>query len=322
MGPEGKPRKRRKQHEPALFPKAERPQRVLVTGATGFVGSAVVRELLVRGFEVVALARRLPPCDGEPRLIRVAADVTAPGWERWVEGCSAAIHLVGIIRERPGVTFRRAHVDATARVVEACQALGIGRLVHISAVGARLDAATPYHRTKAEAEELVRSSGLAWTIIRPSVIFGPGDGFTTTLANVIRRFPVVPVFGDGSYPLQPVAVEDVAEVFAACLENPEAERRVLELGGPEVLTYVEVLRRVASSLGKRRAFIRIPLAVARPLVHLATTLLANPPITTDELTMLVSGSVADTTLVQKLFGLPRKTFAGVTWLPSPGETTR
>ncbi len=315
MGLEGKPRKRRKPQEPELFPETKRPQRVLVTGATGFVGSAVVRELLIRGFEVVALARRLPPCDGQPRLIRVAADVTALGWERWVEGCSAAIHLVGIIRERPkeGVTFRKAHVHATARVVEACQALGIGRLLHMSAVGARLDAATPYHRTKGEAEELVKASGLAWTIIRPSVIFGPGDGFTTTLARVVTRFPVVPVFGNGSYPLQPVAVEEVAEVFAACLENPEAERRVLELGGPEVLTYMEVLRRVATSLGKRRAFVKLPLGLARPLVRLATKLLANPPITSDELTMLVSGSVADTTLVQKLFGLPKKPFAGVTW---------
>lgn len=284
-----------------------------MTGATGFVGAAVVRELLARGYQVVALARKMPKAPHHEGLIRVAADASSSGWERWAEGCTAAIHLVGIIRENPkaGVTFRQAHVETTARVLEVCRNLGMQRYLHMSAAGAQLDGPTPYHRTKAEAEELVRASELAWTIFRPSVIFGPGDGFTTTLAQVVGRFPIVPVFGDGSYPLQPIAVEEVAEAFVESLERPETVHQVIELGGPEVLSYLEVLRRVATSLGKRRFFLRVPLGLARFGVRLAAALSSNPPITPDELTMLLSGSRADTSLAKKLFGLPRKPFSGV-----------
>lgn len=316
MQPGEKPRRtRKKQTAPELFNETSPTRRVLVTGATGFVGSAVVRELLARGYQVVAVARRLPEAAHQEGLIRVAADVASPGWERWAGGCDAAIHLVGIIRENPraGVTFRRAHVEATARVLEVCRNLGIQRFLHMSAVGASLHGLTPYHRTKGEAEELVRASSLAWTIFRPSVIFGPGDGFTTTLAQVIRRFPIVPVFGDGSYPLQPIAVEEVAQAFVESLERSETVQQVIELGGPEVLSYLEVLRRVAHSLGKRRFFLRVPLGLARFGVRLAAALFSNPPITPDELTMLLSGTRADTALANQLFGLPRKAFTGVSW---------
>ncbi len=319
MQPSEKPRKsRKKTTAPELSGEPSPMRRVLVTGATGFVGSAVIRELLARGYQVVALARKLPTAPHEDGLIRVAADVASPGWERWAEGCHAAIHLVGILRENPkaGVTFRRAHVQATARVLEVCGNLGVRRYLHMSALGANPQGPTAYARTKGEAEALVQASPLAWTIFRPSVIFGPGDGFTTTVAGFVRRFPVVPVFGDGSYPLQPIAVGEVAQAFVESLEKPETVHRIIELGGPEILSYMEILRRVATFLGKRRFFLRVPLRLARLGVRLAATLFSNPPITPDELTMLLSGSCADTALANQLFGLPRKAFTDLYWLSS------
>jgi len=317
-----KPRgRRKKQAMEELFPT---PRRVLVTGATGFVGRTIVAQLLARGYKVVALARKHPPSEGQPGLVRVAADASGDGWERWAEGCDAAIHLVGIIRENPkaGVTFHQAHVAATAKVLEVCGKLAIRRILHMSALGADPQGLTPYQRTKGEAEALVRSSGLDWTIFRPSVIFGPGDGFTTTLASVVRRFPIIPMFGDGSYPLHPVAVEEVAEAFVRSLELPETVGKTIELGGPEVLSYLEVLRRIASSLHCRRVFVRIPWGISRFLVRIAAALLPNPPITPDELAMLAAGSRANISLAQTLFGLPHQRFAGITWpleqpLPSP-----
>jgi len=317
MEQQQKPRgRRKKQAQEALFPA---PRRVLVTGATGFVGRTIVAELLARGYQVVALARQHPPRGGQPGLVRVAADAAGDGWERWAEGCDAVIHLVGIIRENPkaGVTFHQAHVATTAKVLEVCGKLAIRRLLHMSALGADPQGPVPYQRTKGEAEALVRSSGLDWTIFRPSVIFGPGDGFTSTLAAVVRRFPVVPVFGDGSYPLHPVAVEEVAEAFVRSLELPETVGKTIELGGPEVLSYLEVLRRIASSLGRKRVFLKLPWGISRLAVRLAAALLPDPPITPDELAMLAAGSRADTSLAQALFGLPRKRFSGLAWPLEP-----
>lgn len=283
---------------------------MLVTGASGFVGRAVVAELLRRGWQVTALARRHPAGEAEPGLVHIAADVTSPGWERWAQGCHAVVHLVGIIRERPkeGATFQKIHVEGTARVLAACQNLGIRRLIHMSAVGADSQGLTPYHRTKGQAEELVMASGLAWTIFRPSVIFGLGDGFTTALKKVVGRWPLVPIFGDGSFPLQPVAVEEVAEAFVESLANPATEGKVIELGGPEVMTYLEVLRRLAAAMGKKPLFVKVPLGLVRPMVRLTARALSNPPITPDELTMLIAGSQADNTLATQFFHLPRRRF--------------
>lgn len=287
-------------------------RRVLLTGATGFVGRNVLRELLAKGFEIVAVARSRAEIPTPPGVIRVAADLNGEGWQRWSEGCSAAIHLVGVIREVPakGVTFDGAHRIATEKVVQACRQFGIPRLVHMSALGARPQAATAYHRTKAAAEEVVRGSGLVWTIFRPSMIFGVGDGFTTALVRALRRAPVFPVFGDGSYRLQPIAVEEVARAMVASLDEPRSEAQVIELGGPEVLTYNDVLRRIGASLGRRPMMLHLPLGLSRLLVSLAEKL-PSSPITLDQLTMLLEGSTCDTRTSNDLFGIPRARFQGV-----------
>ncbi len=289
--------------------RAPRRRRVVLTGATGFIGTHVLAALLERGYQVVAVARSWPTAPPPRGVIHVAADVSGDGWLAWCEGCWALIHLVGIIREVPlaGVTFDRVHRLATARVVTACTELGIRRLVHMSALGARPDAPTAYHRTKAQGEEMVRSSGLAWTIVRPSVVFGPGDGFTTTLFESLRRFPVFPIFGDGSYRLQPIAVSEVAEVLAGALDEPRSEGRVIELGGPEALTYNEVLRRLVAAVGRRPIMPHLPLSLSRLVVRLLERF-PKSPITSDQLAMLLEGSTCDTTASRELFGVPRMRF--------------
>jgi uncharacterized protein YbjT (DUF2867 family) len=303
-------------------------KRVLVTGATGFVGRAVMARLIEDGWQVVAVARNLPREHPPAGVIQVAADITGKGWQRWCEGCSAAIHLVGIIKEarHRGVTFDRLHRVATERIVAACQVAGIPRLVHMSALGARAGAATPYHASKWQGEELVRASGLDWTIFRPSVIFGPGDGFTSTLASALRRFPVFPVFGDGQYRLQPVAVAEIAHCFVAALDRSEASGQTYELGGPERLTFNEVLLRIAAALKLGRFLLHVPLGLARPLISVVEKL-PGAPITRDQLTMLLEGSTCDVGAAERVFGVPQAHFEGPTWLnpaavavvrPAPG----
>jgi uncharacterized protein YbjT (DUF2867 family) len=269
--------------------------RVFVTGGTGYVGVPVVNALVRAGHEVVVLQR-----PGSTRPLRRAGveivtgevtDEAALAVGMW--GCDAVVHLVGIIRELPrrGVTMQRMHVDATRAVLAAARQAGISRVVHMSALGARPDAVSAYHRTKWAAEEAVRASGLRHTIFRPSVIFGrggPGPEFVGQLADLVRSAPVVPVIGDGSFPLQPVAVETVAGAIAQAVVSPRDA--AYELGGPEVLTYLDILRRIAVALGRPLRTVRVPVGVMRALVPILQRF-PSFPLTQDQLTMLLEGNV-------------------------------
>src|SRR5205809_619860 len=171
--------------------------RVFVTGATGFVGRAVIQALRGEGYVVRCLVRRgsEPSLRGVGAIERVEGDVLAPQLlDEGMAGCGAVVHLVGIIREHiaTNTTFYRVHVQGTVNVVAAAAAAGVRRYVHMSALGAREGAPSRYHRTKWAAEEVVRACGLPWTIFRPSVIYGRGDGFVSPLARLVRRFPVAP----------------------------------------------------------------------------------------------------------------------------------
>jgi NADH dehydrogenase len=210
-------------------------------------------------------------------------------------GCDAVIHLVGIIREQraENVTFERVHTEGTRHVLEAAKAAGIRRYLHMSALGTRRGAASRYHRTKWAAEEAVRASELEWTIFRPSIIYGRGDGFVTLLASMIRRLPAVPVIGSGRQRLQPVPVEQVASGFVGALELPATAGQTYEVGGPEAVTMVELLDLIGRALGRRRVLkVHVPLGAMTPLARLLHPL-PGFPVTPDQLLMLGEDSVCD-----------------------------
>ena len=229
-------------------------------------------------------------------ITRIEGDVLARGGlEEGMAGCDAVIHLVGIIREQrgAGVTFERVHLDGTRNVLEAAKTAGVRRYLHMSALGTRPGAAARYHRTKWAAEEAVRASGLAWTIFRPSIIYGRGDGFVTMLASMVRRLPVVPVIGSGSQRLQPIPVEQVAAGFEGALERPATIEKTYEVGGPDTVTMLELLDLIARALGRRRVRkAYVPLAVMTPLARLLHPL-PGFPVTPDQLLMLGEDSVCD-----------------------------
>lgn len=283
-------------------------QRVFLTGGTGFVGRAVIRALRSHGFGVRCLVR--PGSEGALRglegIERVPGDALRPeGLAASVEGCRALIHLVGIIRERRrrGVTFERLHAEATANMLRVAEAAGTSRFVHMSALGTRAGARSRYHRSKWEAEEAVRRSPTEWTIFRPSVIYGPGDGFVSMLARLIRWLPVVPVIGDGRYRLQPVAVEQVAEGFACALLRPESVGRVFEAGGPRPYAFTEILDLIGAALGKTKVRkLHLPVELLRPLVRLLEPL-PFFPLTSDQLLMLQEDNVCDPAPFSQAFGL-------------------
>jgi uncharacterized protein YbjT (DUF2867 family) len=273
-------------------------QRIFVAGGTGFVGRNVVRALASRGFLVRCLVRPGSERDlrGFEAIDRVPGDVLRPdGLVSCAEGCAAIVNLVGIIREHRarGVTFDRLHVRATENLLAVAKAAGVERYLQMSALGTRPDARSAYHRTKWQAEEAVRASGTVWTIFRPSIVFGRGDEFISVLATMIRRYPVVPVLGDGNHRLQPIAVEQVAEGLAQALRNPLSIGQTYEVAGPQPYRLVEILDLIGTALG--RATVRkvhVPLGAVK-LATRSLGWLPFYPVTTDQLVMLEEESVAD-----------------------------
>lgn len=273
-------------------------QRVFVTGATGFVGRAVIQALRAEGYVVRCLVRRgsEPHLRGLGGIERVEGDVLVRrGLPEDIAGCDAVVHLVGIIREVPaaGVTFEKVHVEGTRNVLEAAVSAGVRRYLHMSALGTRPEAVSRYHRTKWAAEEMVRTSPLHWTIFRPSVVYGRGDGLVSLLARMIRRLPVVPVIGTGTERLQPIPVEQVAEGFARALVTPASEKQIYEVAGPDRVTMVELLDLIGAALGRARVRkLHVPLAVVRPAARVLHRL-PFFPVTPDQLLMLEQDNVGD-----------------------------
>jgi NADH dehydrogenase len=269
--------------------------KIFIAGGTGFVGGHLTAELLKRGHELVLLshARQAPSVDG---VQYVAGDVTDPSsYGTAVQGCAAVINLVGIIREFPvkGVTFERLHVGATRALVTAARDAGVLRYLQMSALGTRQGAVSGYHRSKWRAEEIVRDSGLDWTIFRPSLIFGPHDAFVNMLAKNLRLAPVMPTLGDGKYRLQPIHGADVARCFADALAMPETVGNTYELCGEDRLSYRELLDAIAEAMGRKHPWKPpLPLAVMQPLIGALQGFSAFP-ITLDQLQMLLEENICD-----------------------------
>lgn len=257
------------------------PSRVFITGGSGFVGAAVIDQLLARGYAVNALARGALPPPVAGRVQVTSGDLfDASALDRGMAGCDAVVHLVGIIAENQGkgVTFERIHVEGARGVVDAARRGGIRRYVHMSALGARAGAPATYHRTKHAAEEYVRASGLDWTIFRPSLIHGPRGEFTRMEAAFARRkkppFLFMSYFGagllggGGAGKLQPVHVDDVARAFVDALEKPGTAGKAYCLGGSEVLTWPELHRAMSEAIvGRRRLVLPLPVWKAKLLAR-------------------------------------------------------
>lgn len=270
---------------------------ILVTGATGFIGSHTVRALRARGLEVRALVR--PSADvaslNTLGVDLIRGDLLDPQiLKQACTGVEQIIHIVGIIREiPPKVTFERIHIEGIRGLLAAAQAQGVGRFIYISAIGARPNARARYHQTKWAAEEMVRASGLAWTILRPSVVFGPGDDFINLLANdLVKTPPFIPVIGSGENKLQPLWVKDLAEVICQCSLSANTAGQTYELGGPQQLSLRAILEILANHLKVRKPFVNIPLGLVTPAVALGTAIVPQLlPITSDQLTMLQEDNV-------------------------------
>jgi uncharacterized protein YbjT (DUF2867 family) len=296
-------------------------QRVFVTGGSGFVGQAVIEELLSRNIDVIALVNRGSLGAHADRVKTIRGDLfNASALESGMSDCDAVIHLVGIIMEKPsaGVTFHRIHVDGTRAVLDAARTAGVRRYVHMSSLGTRPNAASTYNQTKYAAEELVRASGLDWTIFRPSMIHGPRGDFTRMQVAWAKRqampFLFMPYFGrgvlgmGGAGRIQPVYVNDVARAFVDAINNPKTIGQTYDLAGPDVLTWPELHRSVARAVtGKSRWVMPLPAWYAKALTRVVPAPLL--PFNRDQIVMSQEDNPADVAKFAADFGWTPRPFA-------------
>ncbi|MDB5085093.1 MAG: Nucleoside-diphosphate sugar epimerase [Bacilli bacterium] len=274
--------------------------RVFLTGASGFVGSSVLTHLIRSHHEVTCLIRpgsekKLPVFPSD-RVNLVYGNLTKQeDWQTQLTGCGAVIHLVGIIRDQPksGISFETIHVEGTRNMLAAATSAGVNRFIHMSALGARAGAPSRYHDTKGRADDLVKASGLDWTLFKPSIIFGPKDEFVNMLAGLIQKAPFAPVPGNGLYKLQPVGLQNIADGFVRSLTNDSTIHQVYEVGGPRAYTYNRMLDIIGEAIGKKKVRkLHIPIPLMKPVAKIGEQF-PSFPLTTAQLLMLLEGSTCD-----------------------------
>lgn len=289
--------------------------RVAIIGGTGFVGGYLTAALLAAGHEPSLLVRAgsESKVDADERIRVTPGDLSSgASLKSVIDGCSAVIYNVGILREFPsrGITFEESQYEGLVRTVEAARASGVKRLLLMSANGVKTPG-TPYQETKRRAEEYALESGLDVTVIRPSVIFGDPQGkmeFATQLFQDMVK-PPIPAVGffsgrnakTGAIVMSPVHIEDVASAFLAALADDATIGKTYSLGGPEILTWDEMIRRIAQATGRRKWILPMPTY----LMRIGATLfdwLPFFPVTRGQLTMLEEGNTADPEVLKHLIG--------------------
>ncbi len=287
---------------------------VLVTGSTGFLGRRVVQKLLDHNYEVRCLVRT----PGKERIFEQGSvdvyygDTGDPdALSSACQGVDQVVHLVAVIRETGQFTYDNVNRVGTENVVEAAKSAGgISQFIHISAVGAVNDPDLPYLKSKWLGEQSVINSGLPHTIIRPSLIFGQGDEFINSLAAVVRLFPAVPVIAGGRNRLQPIWVEDLAQCIALSLSRHDLHGHILELGGPDQLSYNQIVDIISRTMGRRRLKVHVPIWIMGINVALMQTFMSRPPINSEMLKMLRVRNVAELGMVEQTFGFRPRPMEG------------
>ncbi len=290
------------------------PSVVLITGATGFVGSGILRALGRHPNEsptgpfatstIRSLARK--PGGALVGVEQIFGDVTDAGTlSGKLDGVQTVVHLVGNIEEHGASTFDSVIRQGTENIVGEANRAGVTHFIMMSALGAQDNPDYPYHQAKYRAEEAVKASGLPYTIFRPSVIFGKGDGFITVLAGLVRSFPVVPVVGSGQSKFQPVQLDDVAACFAEVISNPDASTgQTYELGGAKPYTYEQMLDVIAAELGRKKPKVHVPVPLMKTVVTITHPMpkFLRPPVTIDQLKMLALDNSTENSATEMLIG--------------------
>lgn len=280
-------------------------RKVAVLGGSGFIGSHLVLQLLQLGYSLNILSNKT-----RPDLISLRGQINVfegniediSSLEKCFEDCDAVYHLVGIISETKYKTFEKTVEAGTQNVVEAAKKCGVSKIFYLSALGTSFDAQSFYFQTKWAAEEAVKNSGLDYTIFRPSIVYGAEDDFINKIVKMMKYSPLIPVIGDGLYKFQPVYVDELCAVMALSSQRDITSRKTYEIGGPEQLTYLEILDIIKNIIGIKKYNVHLPFGLVKFAASVLEKIFKPAPITVDQLNMMSAGSICDHTIVEKEFG--------------------
>jgi uncharacterized protein YbjT (DUF2867 family) len=283
---------------------------IIVTGASGYIGSHLVKRLIQNGHPVRAMVRSQSRAEKEGRLVGlpvelVEADVTrSETLPSALDGVDVVIHTVAIAIEKGRQSYEEVNFLGTKNIVDASRAKKVKRFINLSQLGA--DANLPYRflASKGRAQDYVATSGLDWTAFRPSVVWGPEDEFANTFARLVPLSPIIYPIVDKKARFQPIWVDNLVTAMVKSMDDDATSREEYELGGPEVLTLEEIERRTLKAIGARRLFVPVPRPMLTLIVALMEKVLPNPPVTRSLLELLAVDNVPKHNEIQQFVDDP------------------
>jgi NADH dehydrogenase len=285
--------------------------KIIIAGGTGFVGSNIANTLINNGHKVILLLRSDKKYrNSTPSKFNVISKDPSGSLDDVQVTADIIINCIGIIREFPrkGITFEKTHVEVVRNLLELAGNNGIKRFLQISALGVVTDGTTGYQRTKLKAEHLIINSGLNYTIFKPSIIIGPGNSFVPTFTNILKKSNIMPVIGNGNYMLQPVHIDDLVSCIANSIDDERTFNRSFEIGGPEKLTFNEIVKIIGVSCGRQNPVLfHIPVIFAK-MKAFVWDRFAWFPFTREQIKMLLVDNVTDDDSCFKFYGIEPKRF--------------
>lgn len=286
--------------------------KIAVVGATGFVGSHLVPHLAASGHEVIGISRdgRRLPAWGDEIVARAADVATGIGLDDALEGADAVVHLAAIPRETRGRTFEEVNVRGTERVVAAAERAGIRRFVHLSVLGVADDPKLAYLYSKWRGEEVARGSSLDWVVLRPSLMFGMGDGFFNLVKTTLRWWSpgIIAIPGKGDTRFQPLSVDDLAIGVEKSVTDAGRAGSVYNVGGPEHVTFRQIVDAVMRATGMRRLKVGIPIPLISALTAVTDRVLPVFPVSHDQISSLQRPNFTELDAFEQAFGVKPRPF--------------
>jgi len=282
--------------------------KVLVTGASGFIGRPLVARLVAKGLPVRALVRRADEAQSLPGAEIEIGDVRDAGAvDRATRGMDAVVHLAAATGVARAAVARDVNAKGTRRVIDALRANAGRRIVFISSISANRERRGPYGETKRDAENYVVHSGIEWVILRPSLVYGPGPaGLFARLQRSMKR-PILPMIGEGSIEIDPIHVDDVCQVIEQCLERTDVLSKTYDLLGPDRVTFRQLIDRLAAASGAKPNLVKLPPDLALAIARGLGVLLERPPLTEDNVLGMISPAKVD--------GAPARRDFAIAWMP-------